>query len=256
MRKTLAFVLAVVLLVYGFTFAVVAQEMSAEEIMKKATSHEDPEDVKAVITMELTARTGSQRHMTVKTLRKGTEKMIMWFLEPGDVKGSSFLRVEEGDDLNMWLYLPAFRRVRRISGPARSGSFMGTDFSYNDMGMMKYEDYKYEMVGEEEIDGTPVYVIDCIPLPGTESDYVKIRAYVRKADFWTIREELFDGDGVKKVKTIGDFTNIGGYTLMTRMEMYDTRKDHRTVLIFDNIQVDQGVGDDAFTTRSLERIQN
>ncbi|BAS27297.1 outer membrane lipoprotein-sorting protein [Limnochorda pilosa] len=232
-----------------------AQTMSAREIVERSENRPEPRDLAATQTIRLISQAGGERSMQMQTFRRGDERMILWFVAPGEVRGTSLLRVEREDgEADIWLYLPAMRRTRRVSGSAQSGSFMGTDFSYNDMGRRRLDDYEYTLVDEAELDGEAVWVIEMVPRAGVESDYSRIRRYIRMSDFVTLQEDLYDGATLWKVMTVGDIHQIGGYTLPGRLEMVDVVKNHRTVMTFDEMAVDQGIDESFFSPRSLERI--
>jgi hypothetical protein len=111
-----------------------AQAQTAKEIMIKADNAKEPADVTSEMTMKLVNKKGKEKVRRFKIIRMGEERQIMWFLEPADVKGTSFLKIENKTGFDdMRLYLPAFKKVRRIASSAKSESFMGSDFTYEDM---------------------------------------------------------------------------------------------------------------------------
>ena len=126
--------ISIMMLLAGGSLAIAQDTMTADQIMTKVDTRIVPKDVTAQMRMDLIDNKGSVRQRTVKTNKLGDDKQIMWFLSPADVKGSSFLRMSYDDkDDDMWIYLPAFGKVRRIASSAKNGSFMGTDFTFEDL---------------------------------------------------------------------------------------------------------------------------
>jgi hypothetical protein len=228
---------------------------TAEQIMKKVDTRIIPKDLTAMMKMDLISKKGKVRSRAMKTYRMSDDKQIMWFLEPADVKGSSFLRLshEERDD-DMWLYLPAFGKVRRIASHAKKGNFMGSDFTYEDMGDRKLNDYAYKLIKEETMGNKTCWVIESIPKPGITTDYAKIISWIWKDDYQAVKEEFYDKkSNLKKVKNV-DLQRVANYWLPSKIIMEDLKSKHKTALIFDQINVDAGLDDDIFNTSYMKRI--
>jgi len=180
----------------------------------------------------------------------------MWFQEPADVKGSSFLRISHDDrDDDMWLYLPAFGKVRRIASSAKNGSFMGSDFTYEDMGDRKISDYDYEILGIEEFEGHLCWKIQSTPKKGVVTDYTKSILLVWQKQFMVLQGDLYDKRGnLKKVMTITPFQS-GKYWIAEKLVMKNMKRKGRTELVMSNIQVDTDLKEDLFNSRQLTRIR-
>ncbi|UCD38342.1 MAG: outer membrane lipoprotein-sorting protein, partial [Fidelibacterota bacterium] len=145
-----------------FSFPLAAQ--TGYDIAMMMDEREQPEDMVSDMTMILTSRTGSSRTLTVHSVRKGDDKQIVWFLAPADDRGVAFLKIEyedREDEMRMWL--PSFKRMRRISSSAKGESFMGSDLSYEDMTIRDLDEYTYELLGEEVLDGTQVWILESTP---------------------------------------------------------------------------------------------
>jgi outer membrane lipoprotein-sorting protein len=257
MRKTLS--LGTCLLVAASllepTPATPQEDPTAHEIMQRVDERTWPIDMVCNMTMNLVDKKGSVRKRSMKTYRMSDEKQIMWFLEPADVKGSSFLRLsyEDRDD-DMWIYLPAFRKVRRIASHAKKGSFMGSDFTFEDMGDRKLRDYDYRLLDEEEIEGQSCWVIESIPLEGVATDYSKIVSWIWKDDYFPIKEEFHDTKGeLTKVKT-AELTKVEKYWVPKLMVMENLKSNHKTELIFEEIDVDTGLDENVFKSSYMTRI--
>lgn len=249
--------LGLVLACFATSSDVLAQELTGDEIMQRVDERPIPEDMKSEMTMKLINKKGQERVRTVRIIRQGDEKQIMWFLAPPDVRGTSFLRIsheDRGDD--MWLYLPAFKKVRRIASRARKENFMGSDFTYEDMEKRKLKDYTYKLLREERFGDYECYVVESIPKEDVDTDYSKIVSWVWKDDYLLMKEEFYDRKGkLRKVKTMSGIEEHSEYWIPGELKMENVQKKHVTDIIFDKVEVDTGVEDDLFSTAYLKRIR-
>ena len=258
MRASVVFmVLGLALAYFTINFNGFAQESASEEIMRRVDERAIPKDMKSDMTMKLIDKKGRERVRTVRIIRQGDERQIMWFLAPADVRGTSFLRISNEDrNDDMWLYLPAFKKVRRIATKARKENFMGSDFTYEDMEKRKLKDYTYKLVREERLGDHECYVVESIPKESVDSDYSKIISWVWKDDYLIIKEEFYDGKGeLRKVKTMSGLEKHNQYWIPGGLKMENVQKQHVTDIAFDNIEVDTGAEDDLFSTAYLQRIR-
>ncbi|MFC1586315.1 outer membrane lipoprotein-sorting protein [Fibrobacterota bacterium] len=232
------------------------QSLSADQIMDKVDKLKEPKDLTADMTMILINKKGKERKRKVRTIRQGRDKQIMWFLEPADVKGTGFMRIEkEGDFDDMRLYLPAFKKTRRITSSAKGDNFMGSDLTYEDMTTRKLEDYKYELQGEETVDEKPCYKVKCTPVSKGKSEYGHIISWVWKDEWIPVKEEFYDKKAkLLKNKLLLDFKPLKSYQIFGTMKVENVQKKHSTVLNMDNISVDEGVKSGLFHERNLKRI--
>lgn len=150
------------------------------------------------------------------------DKSISTFLRPADVKGTKLLTwvFKEKDD-DQWLYLPSSRRVRRISGGSKTGSFMGSEFSFEDLGGQEIEKFSHRWLKEGKIGNRSIDVIERIPK--TTSGYSKQHLYIDKEYKLTLKIEYYDRKG-DLLKT-GDFSEIKPYKVGGRT-IYRSNKIH------------------------------
>lgn len=258
MRLSVVFFLALGLVIY-FTigFDSLARGLTGEEVMRQVDERPTPKDMKTDMTMKLINKKGQERVRAVRIIRQGNEKQIMWFLSPPDIQGTSFLRISHEDRSDdMWLYLPAFKKERRIASTARKESFMGSDFTYEDMEERKLKDYTYKLLREERSGNYECYVVESIPKKDIDTDYSKIVSWVWKDGYLPIKEEFYDKKGkLRKVRTISGIEKRSGYWIPGGLKMEDLQTQHVTDIIFGKIEVDTGVGDDLFSTAQLQRIK-
>ncbi|MBL4712867.1 MAG: outer membrane lipoprotein-sorting protein [Gammaproteobacteria bacterium] len=216
--------------------------------------------------MILTDKRGKQRIRETVSYRKyfGEEKRtVIHYLKPRNVKKTSFLTYdypEIGKDDDQWLYLPAMRKVRRISASDRGDYFLGTDFTYEDIkkeSKVTLEDFTRKTLREEVFDGNPVYVIEAIPVNdevAEELGYGKIIQWVDKNIWMTRKSEFFDTRG-KRLKTtlFKDIKQVDKIWTAHRLEVDNHKTGHKTVFIFSDVIYDKGVRDDFFTQRAIRR---
>ncbi len=246
------------ILIAGIIFisANAKQELTGEELAQKIDTREQPKTMKAIMKMVLVDKKGNTRERKVSTIREGDEKMLMWFLSPADEKGVSFLRksYEDRDD-DMWIFLPAFGKVRRIASHAKKGNFMGTDFTYEDMGERKIKNYTYKILKEEKINDREYWILEWTPKEDVDTDYSKIISWVWKENYSPIVEEFYDKTGEKKKVKKMDVEKREKYWLPIKMVMDDVKANHKTEMYFEEIKVDEKVEDAVFTTNYMQRVR-
>ncbi len=257
MKKINALVIGLAAFVFILWFNdVKAQEkLTAYQIMEHWDNRTVPVDMISKMTMNLIDKKGKVRTRLIKAYRMSDDKQIMWFLKPSDIKGSSFLRLSYDDrDDDMWIYLPAFGKVRRIASHAKKGSFMGSDFTFEDMGDRKLEDYTYQLLKEEKINDKSCWVIESIPGEGVATDYSNIISWIWKEDYIDIKEEFYDKKGnLKKVKTL-EVIKVEKYWVPNLIVMENIKTNHKTELIFEDIEVDTGLDEKVFKSNYMTRI--
>jgi outer membrane lipoprotein-sorting protein len=228
---------------------VYSQTPSAAEILKKADDVMNaPQDQEISAKMMLIDKGGNENIREMKMYQKGKETRLVRFLSPADQKGVSFLSLP--DDVQ-YLYLPAFHKVRRIASHVKNDNFAGTDFSYDDMSASKYSE-EYDAVLLEETDES--YILELIPKKGIEKNYTKLRLWARKDNFYPLRVEFYDSNlTICKLFESRNIKKHGEYWVASEAEMTDIKKEHRTKMIIEHIELDKGLSDDLFTTRNLKR---
>jgi len=228
-----------------------AEDMSALEILIIADSLANaPQDQYLASTMVLIDKDGDERERKMIMYQKGGEKRLVRFLSPADQKGISFLSLP--DDV-MYLYLPAFRKIRMIASHVKNQNFAGTDFSYDDMSSFKFAE-EYDPVLLQTTDEH--YQLELTPKPVVEKEHSKLIMWVRKDFFLTAKVEYYDkGGNLWKIMTRDQFEHIGNYWVARVMEMQDLKKNHSTKLLIDEVEYDTGQSDDIYTKRNLQRFR-
>lgn len=240
---------------------VLAEDLTGEEIIDRTESLSSVDDLSADLEMKI-IRSGRERvrelTMVSQESDNGIEKSLIRFLSPSDVRGTGFLSIDnpEGAD-EQYLYLPALGKPRRISSEDRGGKFMGSDLTYEDISPSK-EDYNHQLIGTETIDDNIVYLVESTPVTEKIKEdvgFAKKISYIRKDIFTLVKAEYFDDQGkvtrrlvVSNLKKISDDLWFGTY-----MVMEDLVKKSKTILEYNNIEVNTGIRDDFFSIRQLTR---
>jgi hypothetical protein len=243
-------------------------EISAQEIMEKNFMISKVQDSLSDATFTLINKAGQERVRktfgTTKLQSNGIDNMRMVrFNSPPDVKGTVTLIVEHSDkDDDIWVYLPALKKVRRLVSSNKKDSFMGTDFSYEDVIGQRVRDWNHKIVKEEEIDGQACYLIESSPKNDDikmNSGYSKRISWIRKDNFVMVKGETWDtADQPYKSFRFTDVQLVdSGRGKWQAMKMETTNLDngHRTLIQFENFKSNQGVKEEFFTTRYMEKEQ-
>lgn len=232
------------------------------DIMKKADEVPEPKTSSSTATLTIHSKKGSDRirEVIMKSKDYGdVEKQIIVFTTPKDVAGTGYLMFDYDDDdkdSDSWLYMPAMKKTRRIasSGSESDGSFMGTDFTYRDMGDRSLNKYDYTLLGEESVDGVDCYKVECVSKDRSEKDPRYI-SYIGKGDYILRKCEFFDRqDTLHRILTFMDFTTIKGFTTAQKMKMENVQSGTWSLIESKNIVYDaQDIDDSLFTVAALEK---
>lgn len=216
----------------------------------------------AAMKMTLINRSGkkSVRNMRSKVLEQTDQgdKSLSIFDEPADVKGTAMLTHSHGlDPDDQWLYLPALKRVKRISSKNKSGPFMGSEFAFEDLGSQEIEKYSYKLLGEETVNGLDSYKIERIP-QYEHSGYTKQISWIDKEHLRSQKVEYYDRKGsLLKTLTFSDYKQYKDqFWRAQKMFMQNHQNKKATELIFDGYVFDDPqVRDSDFISNALKRIR-
>jgi outer membrane lipoprotein-sorting protein len=231
-------------------------QMTGQEIMEKVYDNPTGDDMQGELTMTLTNSRGEQRVRQLKQFVKDfgeVEKKIMFFLSPADVRNTSFMNwsYSDGRDDDQWIYLPALKRVRRISSDSKSDYFMGSDFTYDDLGDRHPNEDNHKLLREETVEGKDCYVIESVPKDPSYM-YSKTITWVMKDNYLGLKREFYDNKGrLLKELNIKKFDSIQGIWIILETEMKNVQKNHRTDMDFKKVEINKGVSDNQFTERAM-----
>ena len=239
------------LLLIGWVFA-----LTGDELAQQMDGRKTPIDSKVDLLMTLTNKKGKTRTYSLRSINKDDgEKQIIWFLSPADDKGVSFLKIEHDDrDDEMRMWLPGFKKIRRISAKKRSDSFMGSDMSYEDMSSRQLDEFKYTLIGQEVYDGISCHLLESKPKEHIRTEYSHHVTWVDSALLIPIKEESYNKSGQLLKEKYFSYTMIREYQILKKIQVTNIQKYHSTTLNFENIELDTGVEDDLFHERYLKRL--
>lgn len=200
------------------------------------------------------------RDLSFATLEKADEsvgdKSLVVFQSPPDVKGTALLshaRILEPDD--QWLYLPALKRVKRISSANKSGAFVGSEFAFEDFTITELNKFTYKHVGEATIDGRAMDVIERYPRY-EKSGYVKQKVWLDQEDFQARKIEFYDRKGaLLKILTLSDYRRYGTVWRAQRLSMRNIQTQKSTELVFSDYAFKTGLGPGDFEEAVLTRLR-
>jgi len=229
------------------------------QVIENVYNRPTGKDQQGLLTMTLINSRGDERVRELKQFIKdynGSEKKIMFFTAPADVRNTSFMNWsydEAGRDDDQWIYLPALRKVKRISSDSKSDYFMGSDFTYDDLGDRHPHEDNHKILREETLAGEQCYVVESVP---KQKDYMYSRtvSWVIKDKWIGLKKEFYDEDGDHlKTLRVKKYESIAGYWIVLRSTMHNVQKDHTTDMHINNVQLDKGLDDNAFSERMMKR---
>ncbi|MEN8249735.1 MAG: outer membrane lipoprotein-sorting protein [Bacteroidota bacterium] len=230
---------------------------TGQEIAEKVYDRATPNNGESDMTMTLINSKGKERQRFLHQFFKDygdTEKKTMFFKSPADVKNTSFMNFSyDGDqDDDQWLYLPALKKVKRISGGSKDNYFMGSDFTYEDMEKRSPNKDDHKLIKTETLKGEECYVIESTPIE--EGQYSKRVAWVIKDKWIPLKVEFYDEDEeLLKILSITKYEELKGYWTIVTQEMKNVQREHKTAINLSNIKVENGIGDAYFTQRAMAK---
>lgn len=257
------------LLLFAPSIPALADELSAHDIVKQMderyTGDSSRSDAKLILIDDKDRE--RVRDLQMLSLDKGeVEKSIVFFRSPADVAGTSYMNYDydDGRDDDSWLYLPALKQVRRVASGDRSGSFMGSDFTYSDINGTTIDWYQYRMLDENAtVDGEPAWLIESTPKPEftekvkDETGYEKSHLWIRKDNFVQVQGKIWVTKGNRiKYFSATELEQIDGIWTPMRLQMVTTRngeKEHASVFDFGEVVYNENTDEDLFTTQTMQR---
>ena len=218
-------------------------------------------DSTADLTMVMQASSGStiRREMRQLTLEVDDDgdKSILVFDRPRDLKGTAILTHTHrtGPD-DQWLYLPALKRVKRISSADKSGPFMGSEFAYEDLASQEVEKYSYRYLREETLGDTLCDVIERIPVD-SKSGYTRQIAWYDQAEHRLQRVEYYDRkDSLLKTMNVVNYQlYLDAFWRPDELQMTNHQTGKSTALIFRNYRLQVGLKASDFNRNALSRMR-
>ena len=229
------------------------------ELATKMENRKKPIDTSSKSKMEITKKSGKKRNLVlINKSKDNSTKQMLWFLEPRDDYGIGFLKIEkkgEADFMSMWL--PGFKKNRRIQSQNKSDSFMGSDLSYEDMTNRDLDEYTFKILSEEalckEDSDEFCYILSSKP-KDEYSEYSEHKTWVTKDTYLGVKEESYDKENKKlKYKEI-KYKKIDECYIMNHLTVKNIQKNTSTSLNIENIKINNGYKDDIFHQKNLKRV--
>ena len=251
-KQAIHSIILAIILLSVFPAAAPAHALTGDEVLSRVDAVlSAPQDGTSTAEMLLVDKSGrtKQRRMQLWTRyhKDQDDWSLIKFLSPPEERDLGFLTL--ADD-KMYLYLPAFDRVRRIASHARKESFAGSDLSNDDLSTGKYTDHFSAAITKET---DQEYVLELTRRPGSNRIYPRSLVWVNKENFTLPRMELFDNHDRLWKTFEGEYEKIQGYWTLTRLTMTDVKKEHKTHMKMADIEFDVGLDDRIFTERYLKR---
>lgn len=213
---------------------------------------------KMIMTLKNKQGQESIREIRVNTLEVDDDgdKSLTIFDSPKDVKGTAFLNyTHKVADDDQWLYLPALKRVKRISSQNKSGSFMGSEFSYEDISSQEVEKYTYKWLRDEPYLNMDCFVVERYPVDTDNSGYTRQVVWIDKQEYRVWKTEFYDRkDSLLKTLTLDAYQLYKDkFWRPLTMDMINHQTGKSTALNFSDYQFSVNLSDDDFSKNSLQR---
>jgi hypothetical protein len=262
--KSIRFILSA-LLVSCFLSAGIYGQESAKEVMIKTRDVSKIPGFETVATLKIIDPKGRERVREISMASKlddngKTEKRIIRFLAPAEVKGTGMLIYDHdatADD--MWIYMPALRKTRRIASGEQNQSFMGSEFSNADLAAPNTEDFSYKIIGNETVDGVECWKIESKPLTQDIADDTGLSKkimWIGKTDYVSRKTEFYNSDGeLSKILTCSDVNKLAeGKYMAGSLLMENELNGRKSSFTLDQMKYNPGVKEDYFTVAYLEKL--
>lgn len=231
-----------------------SQELTAKEIVKKSDDKSRGKTMQGEMTMNI-IRPSWERSISMKSWSKGDKHFMIYITAPAKEEGQVFLKV----DKEMWNYVPTISRMIKIPPSMMMQSWMGSDFTNDDLVKQSsiVVDYEHTLLGEVTIREMNCYKIELIPHEDAPVVWGKIIAWVTKDGFDMWRAEYYDEDSyLQNTQSSYDIKNFGDRDIPSRMEIVPADKEgEKTVLIFKNSIFNKPIDDSFFSKQNMKKVK-
>jgi len=260
--KCLSPTLAICFLATGLFFPVTSASsatLDAREIMSGVYQQDTSHDVTMRANLEIFDNQGhgKKKKFTYRRLGSvGDSKTLVVFTDPQEIRGVALLSINrQGVSDRQFLYTPATNRVRSVAAQDRSGRFIGSDFTYEDIAERVLDDFSYRLLGSDEtIDGHKTYKVEATPVAPGRSQYKFIYYWVAQDVPVILFGEMYDANGQKiRVLHASDLKKESGIWGARHTEISSVQEATRTVLTVDQVKLNTGLDEKLFTPEQLEK---
>ncbi|TCO74338.1 outer membrane lipoprotein-sorting protein [Chromatocurvus halotolerans] len=243
-----------------FCLPVTGSDLTGDELARNVYERADGQD--AVIAGSMTLQGENSRMRVRRTYtyqlegENGNNRALIRFTEPGNIAETGLLVHNHADgDSDQWLYLPAAKRVRRISSDNLGGSFVQSDLYFEDLQDRRPEEDTHIYLGTEEMAGSQVHKLESIPVDASSSAYTRRISWIHPQTLVPVRIDFFKGSEtpIKRFEVLR-IENIQGYWTVMASRMTTLRSGHQTLMQVDAITYDQALPEDLFSIRALSDV--
>lgn len=228
-------------------------ENNAKSIVEKAEDKMRGNSSYAEMTIKIVRPTW-EREMKMKTWSKGKKNALIVITSPQKDKGTVFLKRNK----EVWNYLPSIERNIKLPPSMMSQSWMGTDFTNDDLvkEASAADDYSHLLLGDTVLQGRSCHKILMKPTPEASVVWGKVLVWIDKKDYLQLRSEFYDEENVLvNIMTGSDIKELGGRLLPTKIEMIPVdKKGNKTVMIYEQLKFDLPIQDDFFSTQNMKKV--
>lgn len=236
-----------------FALGASAQSPDAKEIVRKADQHFRGDTGYAEFTMKL-IRPDWSREISMKSWTKGNDYSLILITAPARDKGTTFLK--RGNEV--WNWVPSVEKVIKIPPSMMSQSWMGSDFTNDDLVKESsiVVDYNHKVVGDSTIDGHKCWQIEMIPKPDAAVVWGKVLLWIDQQDYLELLAEYYDEDGeLVNTMKLSDIQMMGGRKIPTKLEMMPADEPgNKTMLIYEDAWFNKPIQDSFFSEQNMKRV--
>lgn len=236
----------------------IAARTTGREIIELIQEQDRGKSTHALVSMDLINKRGnvSTRILELYSKENNEKKLntMIIFHRPSSVKDTRFLSIGNSEKVpEQWIYMPALKRTKRITTSDADQSFLGTDFTYADMGANDIDKTSYSLLREERLNNEQCWVVETKPMESAGSDYFRTISWISKEMLLPVYVEMYDRQNklIKKLTT-ENIEKIEGYWTPRITKMENVQTGHSTVLKIDKIVYNEDLPDGIFTSRFLQ----
>ncbi len=248
MRQSIALILTWLLT------AGLAAAQDAKEIVHQADQHMRGETNITEMTMQI-IRPDYTREISMKSWMKGRDYALIYITAPARDRGTTFLK--RGNEV--WNWVPAVERVIKLPPSMMMQSWMGSDFTNDDLVRESsiVNDYTHELAGTETINGYECWKVELTPKPEAAVVWGKVTMWVARETPMQMKIEFYDEDmNLVNEMNASEVKNLGGRKFTTRWEMIPQDKEgHKTVMIYNDVEFNVPLEDNMFTEQYMKRVR-
>jgi outer membrane lipoprotein-sorting protein len=241
-------------LIIGLIISSISNSQDIKEIVRQADEKFRGTTSQGEMTM-IIERPAWSREVSMKNWSLGNEYSLIYITAPAKEKGQVFLK----RDKEMWNWVPNIERMIKIPPSMMMQSWMGSDFTNDDLVRESsiINDYTHKLLGEENIDGYDCYKAELLPLDDAPVVWGKIIMWISKQEYYWLKAEYYDEDGyLVNTEILSEIKQMDDRKIPTHLEMIPADEPgNKTILIFNNIKFNVKLDESFFSQQNMKRIR-